>query len=83
MATGCEKCGIIFYKGKEPKVYKGRTVRMAINKKEKCFIGVLVSLSIGSILYLIFTKWIFIAIGLFFALIFLVKIIKADKKETV
>ncbi len=56
---------------------------MAINKKEKCFIGVLVSLSIGSILYLIFTKWIFIAIGLFFALIFLVKIIKADKKETV
>jgi len=48
---------------------------MSNNNKNKYGIGVFVSLSIGNGLYLIFTHWVFLAVGLICAIIFLIKLI--------
>ena len=48
---------------------------MSDSDKNKYSIGVFVSLSIGSVLYLIFSQWIFLGIGLICAIIFLIKLI--------
>ena len=47
--------------------------KMLKGNKNKYSMGVYISLSIGSVLYLIFTKWVFLAVGLICGIMFLIK----------